>query len=523
MSPIVQRKVVGEPRRPPPKRIQIPPQGNPFGRLITALSALLVLSCWWLPPLHAQRIVLKGGVVVDGSGGPRFLADVAILDGRIEAVGPIDPQPGDEVVAVRGLVVAPGFIDLHNHSTEGLLNEPEAKTQVSQGITTVLMGPDGEAPFPPGRYFDKIAEKGTAINIALMVGHGTVRSLILGSDYKRVADRSEIGAMAALVRVGISQGAFGLSSGLEYDPGFYSSTDELTELARAAGGLYMSHIRDEEEGFREAVEEAIEIGRRAGVPVQISHLKLGNKTVWGRAAELLALIHQANAQGMDVKADCYPYNAWASDLSVLVPSRRFDDPDEVAKALEKVGGPSKVLITRYTPDPSFEFKNLEEIATDQRIDPVDLFRQMIANGGAGVVCESMSQADVEALYRDPLVMVASDGGLDLRHPRKAGTFTRVLGGFVREKKLFSVEEAIHKMTGLPAAQLHLTDRGRVAPGWRADLVVFDPARVIDRATFENPDRLSEGVVHTFVNGVEVWRMGTTTAKLPGMALKKTAP
>lgn len=494
-----------------------------FARLLPLL-ALAACFAWGQPA--QPRTVLVGGTVVDGTGRDAFPAAVAFRGGVIEAVGEIQPEPGDIVVDIAGMTVAPGFIDLHNHSTRGLLEEPSAASQVSQGITTLVLGPDGDSPFPPGHYVASLKTKGSAVNVALMVGHGTVRRMVMGRDFQREADASEIEAMAALVRVAMEQGAFGLSSGLEYDPGFYSSTDEIVRLAKVAaeaGGFYMTHIRDEEEGFRQALAEAVQIGKEAGIRVQISHLKLGNTRVWGRTDEALGLLRRAEADGVEVRADCYPYNAWASDLSILVPSRRFDDRGEVADGLLKVGGPGKVLITRHEADPSLEFQTLEAIAKKRASDPVDVFMDLIRQGGASVVCESMSLEDVDAFYRDPLVMVGSDGGIDLRHPRKAGTFTRVLGNFVRQRGVLRLEEAVRKMTRAPAEMLRLKDRGLIASGQRADLVVFDPETVIDRATFQQPDLISEGIVHTFVNGVAVWSKGRTTGRLPGVVLPRGRP
>ncbi len=474
--------------------------------------------------VHAQdRLILSGGLVVDGSGSPPRRAGVAVRDGFVEAVGTIQPQPGDRVLDVSGKIVAPGFVDIHNHSRNGLLTEPSALSQISQGITTIVIGPDGSSPFPPADYLEQLGAKGTAVNTALLVGHGTIRSLILGDSYKRPATRAEIEAMSALVEAAMEQGAFGLSSGLEYDPGFYSATDELIALARAAarrGGIYMSHIRDEEEGFLDALQEAIEIGRQARLAVQISHLKLGNRRVWGRTAEVLDLIGRGRRQGVDVMADAYPYNAWASGLSILVPSREFDSAEAVRDGLEKVGGPEKVLITNFSRNPYFEFKTLQQLAQLQNIDPVTLYMELMRQGGAGIVCESMSIQDVERFYQSPLVMVASDGGIDSRHPRKAGTFTRVLRYFVRERGLLAVEEAVRKMSSLPASRLGLRDRGRLEPGWRADLVVFDPAAVGDRATFQEPELLSAGIEWTFVNGVAVWKEGSATGQLPGQLLRR---
>ncbi len=497
---------------------------NTLNSSIRFVIFFLLAIFWTIGSAVGQsRIIFSGGTVIDGSGGRRYEADIAVVGERIDMVGEIGTGPQDRIISVAGLIVAPGFIDLHNHSSQGILGEPAAASQVSQGITTLLLGPDGGSPFPTGHYLQRMEETPSAVNRGLMVGHGTVRSLIMGEDYKRHASAPEIEAMIALVKVGMDQGAFGLSSGLEYDPGFYSSTEELVALARisaTAGGIYMSHIRDEEEGFVAALEEAVEIGRRAGVRVQISHLKLGNTNVWGRTEEALGILHKANAQGIDVQADAYPYDAWASGLSILVPSRKFDDPEEIRAGFKRVGGPEKVLITRYRHQPEFEFKTVAEISAQTKLSPEQLFIQMMENGGAGVVCQSMSQDDVHAFYRDPLVMVSSDGGIDSRHPRKAGTFPRVLGRFARDDGILSLEQAVHKMTRQPASRVGLSDRGLVAADQAADLVVFDPAAVIDRSTFQEPDLLPEGIRIVMVNGVIVWQDGKPSGETPGRVLRR---
>ncbi len=467
--------------------------------------------------------MLRGGMVVDGSGSPPRVADVAISGGYIVAVGDLSSLSAYPPVDVPGKVVAPGFVDLHNHSRDGLLEEPQAASQVSQGITTLVIGPDGSSPFPTGNYLDRLEATGSAVNVALLVGHGTLRRLVLGDDYKREATTHEVSAMAALVREAMLQGAFGLSSGLEYDPGYYSTTEELIALAREAGrygGLYMSHTRDEEEGFREALAEAVRIGREARLPVQVSHLKLGNRRVWGLTDDVFEVFFRAREEGVDVMADAYPYNAWASGLGILVPSREFDNREAVRDGLDKVGGAGKVLITRFAPEPAYEFRTLEELASEREVEPEDLYIELMQRGGADIVCESMSMSDVEAFYSRPFVMVASDGGIDSRHPRKAGTFTRVLRHFVREKKSLDLAEAVRKMTSLPASRLGFRDRGRIEPQRRADLVVFDPERVSDRATFQEPDLLSEGIETVFVNGTVVWRDGEVTGELPGQVLRR---
>jgi N-acyl-D-amino-acid deacylase len=321
----------------------------------------------------------------------------------------------------------------------------------------------------------------------------------------------------------MKEGAFGLSSGLEYDVGFSASTEELIELAKVAAkydGIYMSHIRDEEEGLLDAIREAIRIGKEAKIPVQISHIKAGNRNVWGKSADAIALIEAERKNGFDITADAYPYTAWASTITVLVPNRKHDDRSEVEKGLSNVGGADKVLVTSCSAHRNYEGKTLEEIAKSQGVSPVDVYIQIVAGGGAGVVCNSMNEADVKAFYTQPWVMVASDGGIGSRHPRGTGTFTKVLGRFVRENNWMNLEEAVRKMSSFPAKRLGLKDRGLIKKGMKADLVLFDKDRVIDRATFAQPQNLSEGIEIVFVNGKRVWENGKATGNMAGSILRR---
>ncbi|MEQ1644330.1 MAG: D-aminoacylase [Pyrinomonadaceae bacterium] len=488
----------------------------------TSLALALILLTSVLAPAQARSILFQNASVIDGTGKPAFRGDVRIKDGKIAKIGKVKASKDDEVIDASGLVLAPGFIDIHNHSETGLLREGTAGNQVSQGITTLLVGPDGGSPWPLAEYFTKLNGK-IAVNVGAFIGHAEVRSQILKEDYKRVATPEEIAAMTKLVEQAMNEGAFGLSSGLEYDVGFMATIEEMIELAKVAAkykGIYMSHIRDEEEGFRSAMEEAIRIGKDAKLPVQISHIKMGNRNVWGKSAEAIALIEAAKKSGQDVTADAYPYTAWASTITVLVPSRKHEDRDEVEKGLANVGGPDKVLITSHAANRSYEMKNMAEIAASKNISPVDLYIEIVKNGGAGVVCNSMNEDDVKAFYQRPWIMVSSDGGIGSRHPRGTGTFTRVLGKFVRENKWLSLEETIRKMSAMPAARLGIKDRGMIKKGMIADLVLFDANTVIDRATFAEPQNVSTGIRATFVNGVKVWDGEKITGSVPGNILKR---
>ena len=471
---------------------------------------------------------ILGATLIDGSGGRPLPNSVVLIKGdSIIAAGrrsAISVPADATVIDARGLVVAPGFIDTHNHSDRGLAREPVAASQVSQGITTIAVGQDGGSEFPVGAFLKSLDDKPVALNVLTFVGHATVRELAMGeNNTQRHATADEIKKMETMVQQAMIDGAFGLSSGLEYETGKPSTTEEVIALASVAGryrGIYISHIRDEADRTLEAIAEAIRIGKEGRLPAQISHIKVGTVAVWNKAPQVVALIKKARARGQDVTADCYPYDAWSSTIRVLIPSGRHDDPVDVARGISDVGGAANITIVSCRAHPDYEFKTLAQIAANEKISAVDAYMKIVRDGGAGVVCRSMTEADIKFFYQQPWVMVSSDGGIGSRHPRGAGTYPRVLGRFVREWHWLSLTEAIRKMTSLPAARLRLSDRGMIRPAHKADVVIFDPSRVIDNATFEKPTLISEGMKHVFVNGVEVWRDGAVTGNRPGKALRR---
>jgi N-acyl-D-amino-acid deacylase len=487
--------------------------------LFVLLFILPAIAAGGVQPAPSMTIV--GARIVDGTGGPERIGNVRIEGDRIVSVSDLKPRDGDSVSDAAGLVLAPGFIDIHNHSTTGLAQNRAAETQVAQGITTVVVGADGSSPWPIADYVAERRRNPAAVHVMTMVGHGTVRRQVMGEDYKRPARADEIARMAALVEQGMRDGAVGLSSGLEYEIGGYSETNELVELSKVTarhGGFYMSHIRDEADKAFDAFREAVAIGEQARIPVQISHIKLGTAGVWGKSAEIVAMIGDARTRGVDVTADCYPYNAWHSTITVLVPNKRYDDPASVKRALDDVGGAANVMIARSAAHPEYEFKTLDAIAKQQGITAVDLFIQIVKDGGASVIGTSMIDDDIRRFYAQPWVMVASDGGIGMRHPRGAGTFPRVLGRYVRELGWLTLPEAIRKMTSAPAARLKLSDRGTIAAGKVADLVLFDPATIADRSTFQDPAVLPTGMEKVWVAGTLVWDAGKPTGATPGVML-----
>jgi putative CocE/NonD family hydrolase len=471
--------------------------------------------------LSPSPFVITNARLIDGTGAPARQASVRVVNGRITEVGTLTPTQGERVVDAGGLVLAPGFIDPHNHSTEGLLTEPAATSQVSQGITTVFVGQDGSSPWPIADYLAKLRAAPPAVNVLTAVGHATVRQMVMGEDYKRTARPDEVAKMEVLVDQGMRDGAIALSSGLEYEVGSYSSTEEVVALAKVAAkynGIYISHTRDEADKSFDSIREIVSIAERAKIPAQNTHIKLGTIGVWHKADEAIRLLDQARARGLDVTADVYPYNAWSSTITVLIPSKRYDDPEAVTQGLNDVGGAGNILITRHAARPDYEFKTLAEVAGAQNITPVQAFIQIVKDGGASVVCTSMVDDDIRAFVTWPHAMFSSDGGIGMRHPRGAGTFPRILGRFVRERRWLTLEDAIRKMTSLPAARLSLTDRGTVKAGTWADLVLFDPDTVIDRSTFSDPFVLSKGIEKVWVNGVLVWNEGASAGARSGRVL-----
>jgi N-acyl-D-amino-acid deacylase len=483
------------------------------------LTAVTAAGAAGQPP--AAGLLIRNGIVVDGTGAAPRAVDVRIAGGRISAMAPsLPPRDGERVIDASGRIVAPGFIDTHSHADRGLEEMPDAASQVRQGITTAIVGQDGGSELPVSALFERIARIRPAINFGTAVGHGAVRGVVMGGDFKRAATPAEIETMKALVDRGMRDGALGLSSGLEYDPGFYADPAELVELARVAaahGGYYTSHVRDEENEVFAAWKEAIDVGRQAGLPVLISHAKLASKPVWGRAGEALKLLEDANQSGVRVRADWYPYPFWQSSMYVLIPDRDFENRRKWDVGLAEIGGAQNVLVTSYRPNPAWNGKTVAEISDETGKDPVTTIVEMMRASGnsVGIIGTSMDEPDLTRIAAHPLVFVCSDGTLAGRHPRGYGAFPRVLATYVREQKALDLPGAIHKMTGGPAAYLGLTDRGILAVGRAADIVVFDAATNQDRGTKSDPSRPPVGVHYVIVNGEVVLDNGTITDARPG--------
>jgi N-acyl-D-amino-acid deacylase len=494
------------------------------------LLVIPIIAFAWIHASHPQQTpsntIIINAQIADGTGKPLRKGSVRISGGHITQVGNFDPAKDEQAIDAKGLVLAPGFIDIHNHSAEGIESDPLAETQIAQGITTVVVGADGDSPWPIAPWLKAREANPASLNIAVLAGQATIRQQVLGKDFKRVSTPAEIEKMVVLVDQGMREGALGLSSGLEYEIGSYSAIDELVAMSAAAakrGGFYMTHIRDEADKSFEGLNEEIAIGERAHIPVEHSHIKLGTVGVWGQAPQYIQVIEAARKRGLDFLADCYPYDAWHSNLKVLVPDRQYENPQSVAKALADVGGGSHVTIVEFRAKAGYEGHTIDDLARTNNITPVEMFIRLIregdaANTEAGIIGQSMIESDIKAFYQQPWVMVASDGGIGSRHPRGAGTFPRVLGAYVREKHWLTLPEAIRKMTSLPAKRLNWNDRGIVREGAFADLVLFNPETVIDRSTFSNPFALPNGIEKVFVNGTLVWSSGKATGARPGRSL-----
>ncbi len=495
------------------------------------LSALFVLLGCTPEPVG---MVIVNARVIDGSGGPSQNVNVRVVADRIEDVGSFEPLATDTLVDAHGLVLSPGFIDVHSHHDIDLLETPGALAAVSQGTTTIVAGADGEHNFPLAEFFTSLEESPVAVNVASFAGHGTLRSELMNEDYQRHATPIELELMRAKLRVEMEAGALGLSTGLEYDPGSFSSTDELVELAKEAaihGGRYISHIRSEDQYFWEAIDEVIHIGREAQIPVQVTHMKLAMSQWWGQADRLLAILDEARASGIEITADVYPYQAWQTSflwLKTVFPDRDLDQREGAEYILRDMLSPETILIPEYLPEPAYSGMTLAEIASIRETDPVttliDLLKADEAREGeegeSSLLGFAMDEADIESIMAWPHTVIGSDGELAGAHPRGIGTFARYLGHYIRERKVLSLEEGVRRITALSAEHVGITERGSIQVGNYADLVLFDPETVAAHATPEAPNVPSEGIEMVWVNGQLVFDGEQETGNRPGKPVRR---
>ncbi len=496
-------------------------------------------------------VVISGGRVIDGAGNPWFLYDVGIRGDTIAQVGDLRRLEATLRIDAAGFIVAPGFIDIHTHARSGIFRTPTAENYLRQGVTTLMEGQDGSSPIPLAPFFEKLTRTPISVNFGMFAGQGSIRSAVLGLENRKAA-ADEIRKMKELTEQAMREGAFGLSTGLFYVPGNYASTEEVIELARVAGrfgGMHVSHIREESSQVLESVRETIRIGEEGGLPTQVTHHKIVGRANWGRSAETLRLVEEARARGVDVTIDQYPYTATSTGTSAMFPQwalegghsrllERLTQPalrERIKSAIafrivnDRGGGdPKNVVMAECGFDPALAGKNLAEI-TELWGRPVSIenaAETAIAiqqKGGCAAIYHALAEEDLERILRFPFTMIASDGEIPVfgeaaPHPRSYGTFARVLGRYVRDRHVISLEDAVRKMSSLPAARLRLFDRGLLRPGMKADVVVFDASTVTDRATFTAPHQYAEGIRHVFVNGKPVLLDGKITAERPGRVL-----
>ena len=496
-------------------------------------------------------LIIRGGKVVDGSGNPWYHADIAIKNDRIAEIGQLSNHEAKRLIDAHGLVVAPGFIDPHTHALRGIFEVPNAESALLQGVTTLTEGNDGSSPYPIDRHYADIDNLRISPNWAVFVGQGTIRQRVIGFGLRK-ATPDEMERMKQMVRDAMEQGALGISTGLFYVPGSFTSTEEVIELSKVAAeynGIYISHIREEAAQLIDSVQETIRIGEEANIPVQITHHKVIGVENWGASIESLRLVDEARKRGVDVTIDQYPYTASQTSINALIPQwaqaggreemlSRINSAETystiknevVAKILYDRGGgdPKNVFISRNSWDPDMAGKNLAELAIDAGLEPTpenaaDVVFDIIRGGGATAVYHAIGPEDVDRIMQHPATAIGSDGpvgvfGEGAPHPRQYGTFARVLGLYVRERKILSLEEAIRKMSSQSARRLGIHDRGLITKGYFADIAIFDPDEIIDKATFENPHQYAIGTKFVLVNGTVVVENGQHTGARPGRIL-----
>ena len=516
------------------------------------LQFIIILSILFSCSDTDFDIVIRNGTIVDGSGNKAYKSDIGIINDQIVKIGDLSKQTSRKTIDAINLIVSPGFIDSHTHAIRGIFDVPTAESSLLQGVTTLTDGNDGTSPYPIDEHYQDIENTKISPNWAVFVGQGTIRERVMGLE-NRNPTASELSKMELLVKEAMEDGALGISTGLFYVPGSFSSTAEVISLSKIAasyGGVYISHMRDEAVDVLKSINETINIGIEANIPVQITHHKIIGKDNWGLSYETLKLVDKAIQQGVRVSIDQYPYTASQTSIRALIPQwaqaggrknllARIDDPktrqliiDGIVERIlfDRGGGhPKNIFISKSSWNTSMEGKNLAELCIERNLKPnpynaaIVVF-EIIKGGGATAVYHAINSEDVDRIMRHPMTSIASDGpmtifGVGAPHPRSYGTFARVLGRYVRELKILSLEEAIRKMTSLPAHILSINRRGLLKEGYYADISIFDSRTIIDNATFEDPHQYATGINTVLVNGIIVVENGLHNGNRPGRVLR----
>ena len=491
-------------------------------------------------------IILSGGHIFDGAGNPWFTADIAIKGETIAAIGNLSARTAALRIDARGLAVAPGFIDTHSHGRGGIFDVPLAENQIRQGVTSIIEGPDGSSPLPIKPFLERVASSKSSINFGMLAGQGSIRGRVIGSK-DRKATPEELETMKQMMRQAMLDGAFGVSTGLFYIPGAFTPAEEVVEISKVAaslGGVYTSHMRNEAANILDSVRETIRVGELSGIPVQVTHHKIIGKDNWGLSVKTLQLVEEARARGIDVTIDQYPYTASSTGLSALFPKwalesgqkaflERANAPAQRSRMKAEIvnniltdrgaGNPKNIVFASCGFDKSLAGKTLADISKSVE-DAADAAIELLKKGSCSMIYHAIDEEDVVRIMRYPFTMIASDGGIpvfegsDVPHPRNYGTFARVLGRYVREKKVLTLEDAIHRMTGLPATRFKIFNRGLLHEGMQADIAVFDPRTVAEKSEFNKPHQYAVGFRDVFVNGKAVLLNGKMTGARPGQIL-----
>ncbi len=499
-------------------------------------------------------LIIKNGRIIDGSSNPYFIADIGIKGKKIKRIGFIDEKEGEKVINANGFIISPGFIDVHTH-TEEILLRPSIENYIFQGVTTVMAGNCGSHEFPLKEFFKKLRKKRISLNFGSLVGHNTIREKVMGKKNAEPTEE-EMQRMEKLLEKELKAGGLGLSTGLEYIPGTFSKTEELVRLGKVVAkyhGIYATHMRNEDIMIKSAIEEAIKVGEENKIPVEISHIKLCSEEVWGKLELIMKPLEDARRRGVEIFMDQYPYVHTSTNISIMIPPyaleggiegfkervKNIDFREMIKKEIiekrlvsSKIDKLKNIIIASYEYNPSYNGKSIEEIllmrgAKVELENASELIIEIVENGDASAVFLQMNENDVKALMKIPYLLIASDGGVQFLgkgfpHPRSYGTFPRVISKYVREENVLSLEDAIRKMTSLPAQVFRIKNRGLIKESFFADLVIFDFEKIKDNATFQNPHQYPKGIIYVIVNGKIVVDNGKQTGEYPGMIIKNDA-